>query len=66
MRAVLALDDSEFVSEAESGNHKMVPDFDYEGWEHIDSCSGSGTSSSDEDEPRKAPSYAQVVSSAKH
>ncbi|KAL5494808.1 hypothetical protein ACEPAI_270 [Sanghuangporus weigelae] len=61
VRAVIALDESDFACDAE-GDKIPTPSLDFDDWEHI--ASSSDTSSSEDDEPRKAPSYAQVVSNA--
>ncbi|KAL5533786.1 hypothetical protein ACEPAG_246 [Sanghuangporus baumii] len=61
IRAVIALDESDFACDAE-GTKIPTPSLDFDDWEHV--ASSSDTSSSEDDEPCKAPSYAQVVSNA--
>ncbi|KAL5535934.1 hypothetical protein ACEPAF_4028 [Sanghuangporus sanghuang] len=59
VRAVIALDETDFACDTE-GAKIPTPNLDFDDWEHV--ASSSDTSSSEDDEPRKAPSYAQVVS----
>ena len=56
---MIALDESDFACDSMAGGIKK-PEFGFvDDWEHIYS---DASSSSEEDEPRTAPSYAQVVS----
>ena len=60
VRAVIALDESDFACDDSMAEGAKKRELDFiDDWEHIYS---DASSSSEDDEPRKAPSYAQVVS----